>query len=58
MDEVYIVEQGDTVVIPRGYHPVGAAPGYSLNYTWAMAGEIRKPGASFDDPRHAWLKNT
>jgi len=58
MDEIYVVEQGDTVVIPRGYHPVGAAPGYALNYTWAMAGEIRKPGASFDDPRHAWLKNT
>ena len=58
MDEIYVVEQGDTVVIPRGYHPVGAAPGYTLNYTWAMAGEIRKPGASFDDPRHAWLKNT
>lgn len=58
MDQIYVVEQGDTVVIPRGYHPVGAAPGYALNYTWAMAGEIRKPGASFDDPRHSWLKQS
>ena len=58
MDETYVVENGDTVVIPRGYHPVAAAPGYTVNYTWAMAGEIRRPGACSDDPRHAWLKNT
>ena len=58
MDEIYVVENGDTVVIPRGYHPVAAAPGYTVNYTWAMAGEIRQPGASSDDPLHAWLKNT
>jgi 5-deoxy-glucuronate isomerase len=57
MDEAYVVENGDTVVIPRGYHPVVAAPGYTLHYTWAMAGDIRKPGALSDDPRHAWLKN-
>ena len=57
MDEAYVVENGDTVVIPRGYHPVAAAPGYTVNYTWAMAGEIRKPGALSDDPRHAWLKD-
>ncbi|MDH7480710.1 MAG: 5-deoxy-glucuronate isomerase [Armatimonadota bacterium] len=56
MDEVYVVENGDTVVIPRGYHPVAAAPGYTLHYTWAMAGDIRKPGALSDDPRHAWVK--
>ena len=58
MDTAYVVENGDTVVIPKGYHPVAAAPGYSVHYTWAMAGEVRKPGALSDDPRHAWLKNT
>lgn len=58
LDEIYVVENGDTVVIPRGYHPVAAAPGYTLHYTWAMAGDIRKPGALSDDPRHAWVKET
>lgn len=50
------VQHGDTVLIPRGYHPVAACPGYSLNYTWVLAGEGRTYGAWKDDPRHAWIK--
>ncbi|HYM12183.1 MAG TPA: 5-deoxy-glucuronate isomerase [Bryobacterales bacterium] len=55
-DCAYTVEDGDTVVIPRGYHPVAAFPGYTLNYTWALAGEGRTYGAWSDDPKHAWIK--
>lgn len=55
MDEVYVVEDGDTVVIPRGYHLVGASPGYALNYTSVLAGDVRIPGAVSFDPRHAWI---
>ncbi|MEX2264376.1 MAG: 5-deoxy-glucuronate isomerase [Bryobacteraceae bacterium] len=55
-DFAYPVEHGDTVLIPRGYHPVVACPGYSLNYTWVLAGEGRTYGAWSDDPRHAWIK--
>jgi 5-deoxy-glucuronate isomerase len=55
-DCVYTVEDGDTVLIPKGYHPVAAFPGYTLNYTWALAGEGRVYGAWTDDPRHAWIK--
>ncbi|HUV04009.1 MAG TPA: 5-deoxy-glucuronate isomerase [Armatimonadota bacterium] len=55
MNEVYVVENGDTIVIPRGYHLAAAAPGYTLHYTWALAGEIRKYGAWTFDPRHASL---
>ncbi len=57
MDEACVVEDGDTVVIPRGYHPVVAAPGYTLNYTWALAGQERRYGAWSDDPRHCWIRN-
>jgi len=57
-DLAYTVEDGDTVLIPRGYHPVVAFPGYVLNYTWALAGEGRTYGAWSDDPRHAWIKDT
>ncbi|HYO81127.1 MAG TPA: 5-deoxy-glucuronate isomerase, partial [Bryobacteraceae bacterium] len=38
-DLSFAVEHGDTVLIPRGYHPVAACPGYTLNYTWILAGE-------------------
>ncbi len=57
-DVSYAVEHGDTVLIPRGYHPVAACPGYTLNYTWVLAGEGRTYGAWSDDPRHAWIRNT
>jgi len=55
-DCAFPIENGDTVLIPRGYHPVSACPGYTLNYLWVMAGEARKYGAWTDDPRHAWLR--
>jgi len=55
IDRAYIVRDGDTVVIPRGYHPVAAAPGYALYYLWALAGprRVMRPN---DDPAHAWVK--
>jgi len=54
---VFVVEDGDTVLLPKGFHPVVAAPGYELHYTWVLAGEERRYGAWADDPRHAWVKN-
>ncbi|PIU64016.1 MAG: hypothetical protein COS84_08925 [Armatimonadetes bacterium CG07_land_8_20_14_0_80_40_9] len=54
LDETYLVENNDTVVIPRGYHPVVAAPGYSLYYLWVLAGKRRKM-VSHDDPQHSWV---
>jgi 5-deoxy-glucuronate isomerase len=53
---VFVVEDGDTVLLPKGYHPVVAAPGYQLHYTWVLAGEERRYGAWAEDPRHAWVK--
>ena len=55
---VFVIEDGDTVLLPKGYHPVVAAPGYQLHYTWVLAGEERRYGAWSDDPRHAWVKAT
>ena len=54
IDEVMLVEHGDTVLIPFGYHPVVAAPGYSLYYFWALAGEGRNLRLQ-EDPEHAWV---
>ena len=50
-----IVRHGDVIVIPSGYHPVVAAPGYALYYLWVMAGEGRAL-APYLDPRHAWIQ--
>jgi 5-deoxy-glucuronate isomerase len=54
---VFVVKDGDTVLLPRGYHPVVAAPGYQLQYTWVLAGEERRYGAWAEDPHHAWVRN-
>ena len=45
------------MLLPKGYHPVVAAPGYQLHYTWVLAGEERRYGAWADDPNHAWVRN-
>ncbi len=56
LDEAYRVRQGDVTLLPRGYHPVSAAPGYRLYYLWVMAGDGRRL-RPFDDPVHAWVKS-
>ncbi len=55
--DVFVVQDGDTVLLPKGYHPVVGAPGYQLQYTWVLAGEERRYGAWADDPNHSWVKN-
>jgi 5-deoxy-glucuronate isomerase len=53
----YAVEQNDVVVLPRGYHPVVAAPGYRLYYLWVLAGRSREP-VWFEDPAHSWIHDS
>jgi len=54
VDEVILVRDRDTVLIPRGYHPVVSAPGYTLYYLWALAGESREL-LVHEDPSHSWV---
>src|SRR3546814_18169347 len=44
LDETISVEDGDVVLVPRGYHPVGAPHGYDLYYLNVMAGPQRRWG--------------
>ncbi len=55
VDIVYPVTNNTALPITRGYHPVVAAPGYSLYYLWVLGGEdpVNMPK---DDTRHAWVK--
>jgi 5-deoxy-glucuronate isomerase len=50
----HAVRDGDAVLLPYGYHPVSAAPGYRLYYLWAMAGAQRRL-ALHEDPAHRWI---
>ena len=51
------VRDGDTVLLPYGYHPVSSPPGYRLYYLWGMAGEQRKL-ALHEDPAHRWIHDS
>jgi len=54
LDETMCVHDGDLVLVPRGYHPVGAAHGYELYYLNVMAGP-RRAWVIHNDPQHEWL---
>jgi 5-deoxy-glucuronate isomerase len=54
LDETVCVEDGDVVLVPRGYHPVGAPHGYDLYYLNVMAGPKRQ-WIFNNDPAHAWI---
>jgi len=49
------VEENDTTLIPRGYHPVINAPGYTMYYLWIMAGQKNRKFLSVIDPAHKWI---
>jgi 5-deoxy-glucuronate isomerase len=53
--QTHRVRDGDTIVIPRGYHSVSAAGEYSLAYVWALAGPHVEYGAWTEDPAHSWV---
>ena len=54
LDETMCVQDGDLVMVPRGYHPVGAAHGYDLYYLNVMAGPERR-WVFRNDPAHEWI---
>lgn len=54
IDETMAVEDGDVVMVPRGYHPVGAPHGYDLYYLNVMAGP-RRDWVFKNDPAHEWI---
>ena len=54
LDETISVEDGDVVMVPRGYHPVGAPHGYDLYYLNVMAGPKRQ-WIFRNDPAHDWI---
>ncbi len=56
LDEAMTPMDGDVVLVPEGYHPVGVPAGYDCYYLNIMAGPNRAWYFTID-PDHAWLMN-
>ncbi|WP_079474085.1 5-deoxy-glucuronate isomerase [Marinococcus halophilus] len=56
LDENLAVKNDEAVLVPKGYHPVAAPPGYDVYFLNVMAGPIRTWNFK-NDPEHEWLLN-
>lgn len=54
LDETIAVAHNDVVLVPRGYHPVSAPPGYEVYYLNVMAGPVRTWKFT-NDKDHEWI---
>ncbi|MDQ6619528.1 MAG: 5-deoxy-glucuronate isomerase [Pseudomonadota bacterium] len=54
LDESMAVEDHDTVLVPRGYHPVVVPHGYESYYLNVMAG-TKRMWQFRNDPAHEWM---
>ncbi|CAG7642425.1 5-deoxy-glucuronate isomerase [Paenibacillus solanacearum] len=54
LDETMAVRNGEAVLVPKGYHPVSAPPGYDVYYLNVMAGPVRT-WKFHNDPDHEWI---
>ena len=54
LDEAMAVEDGDVVLVPKGYHPCAACHGYDLYYLNVMAGP-KRTWKFHNAPEHEWL---
>ncbi len=59
IDQAYVINDGDLLLVPEGYHTFAVAQGYTGYYLNVLAGEesIRTMQPS-DDPRYAWVRQT
>ncbi|SDP09712.1 5-deoxyglucuronate isomerase [Paenibacillus sp. yr247] len=54
LNETMAVKNREAVLVPKGYHPVSAPPGYEVYYLNVMAGPVRSWKFT-NDPEHAWV---
>ncbi len=54
LDETFAIEDGDVVLVPKGYHPCAACHGYDLYYLNVMAGP-KRTWKFYNAPEHEWL---
>jgi 5-deoxy-glucuronate isomerase len=54
IDEAMVVENGDVVLVPKGYHPCATCHGYDLYYLNVMAGP-KRTWKFHNASEHAWM---
>jgi 5-deoxy-glucuronate isomerase len=54
LDEAIVVEDGDVVLVPKGYHPCATCHGYDLYYLNVMAGP-KRTWKFHNAEEHQWL---
>ncbi len=54
LDEAMAIEDGDVVLVPKGYHPCATVHGYDLYYLNVMAGP-KRVWKFHNAPEHEWL---
>ena len=57
IDALVRAENNCAVLVPKGYHPVVSAPGYTTYYLNVLAGSAQTL-ANQDDPKYTWVKDT
>jgi 5-deoxy-glucuronate isomerase len=59
IDEAFVIQDGDLLLVPFGYHAFAMAQGYTGYYLNVLAGDepVRTMQPS-DDPNHAWVRAT
>lgn len=57
LDTGFIVRDNTILMVPKGFHTVVSAPGYTTYYLWALAGNHRTQ-ATLDDPTLGWVGKT
>ena len=60
VDETVMIRDGDTYLVPEGYHgPTAAAPDYPMYFLNVLAGPGEDRTMAFcDDPNHHWIRAT
>lgn len=60
VDETVTIRDGDTYLVPEGYHgPTAAAPDYPMYFLNVLAGPADDRTMAFcDDPNHHWIRGT
>mgnify|MGYP000421504526 CR=1 FL=1 len=56
-EENFTIRDNSIHMMPRGYHTVVSAPGYTTYYLWFLAGNQRTQ-ATVDDPHAGWVNKT
>jgi 5-deoxy-glucuronate isomerase len=56
-DGIWAVRPGDVLIVPEGYHPFSANPGYDAYYLNFLAGDRRTMQAA-EDPDIVWIRET